>query len=82
MLLTLQRALLETAPMLTLYRRPSQKVGFLEQMLALFDELQCYEVTPERLYEQAQSLTGATRDKLLDLSLLYGAYEARLRRPV
>ena len=25
-LLTLQRALLETAPMLTLYRRPSQKV--------------------------------------------------------
>ena len=80
-LLTLQRALLETAPMLTLYRRPSQKVGFLEQMLALFDELQCYEVTPERLYEQAQSLTGATRDKLLDLSLLYGAYEARLRRP-
>ena len=50
-------------------------------MLALFDELQCYEVTPERLYEQAHSLTGATRDKLLDLSLLYGAYEARLRRP-
>ena len=28
-----------------------------------------------------RSLTGATRDKLLDLSLLYGAYEARLRRP-
>ncbi len=55
-LLTLQRALLETAPMLKVYRRPSQKVGFLEQMLDLFDELRCYEVTPERLYEQAQEM--------------------------
>lgn len=44
-LLTLQRALLETAPQMTVYRKPSQKVGFLEQMLALFDELRSYEVT-------------------------------------
>ena len=80
-LLTLQRALLETAPQLTLYRRPSQKVGFLEQMLALFDELRCYEVTPEILYQQAQDIGGATHDKLTDLSLLYAAYEARLCRP-
>ena len=80
-LLTLQRALLETAPQLTLYRKPSQKVGFLEQMLALFDELRCYEVTPEILYQQAQDIGGATHDKLTDLSLLYAAYEARLCRP-
>ena len=80
-LLTLQRALLETAPQMTVYRKPSQKVGFLEQMLALFDELRSYEVTPEILYLQAQDIDGATHDKLTDLSLLYAAYEARLRRP-
>ena len=80
-LLTLQRALLETAPQMTVYRKPSQKVGFLEQMLALFDELRSYEVTPEILYQQAQDIDGTTHNKLTDLSLLYAAYEARLRRP-
>ena len=80
-LLTLQRALLETAPQMTVYRKPTQKVGFLEQMLALFDELRSYEVTPEILYQQAQDIDGSTHDKLTDLSLLYAAYEARLRRP-
>lgn len=80
-LLTLQKAMMEVAPELTVYRRPSQKPAFLEQMLSLFDELRCYEVTPELLYEKAVDIVGATRDKLLDLSLLYGAYEARLKRP-
>lgn len=80
-LLTLQKALLEVAPELTVYRRPSQKSAFLRQLLDLFDELRCYEVTPEILYEQSQDIAGATRDKLRDLSLLYGAYESRLRRP-
>ena len=80
-LLTLQKALLEAAPELTVYRRPSQKSAFLQQLLDLFDELRCYEVTPEILYEQSREIGGATRDKLRDLSLLYGAYEARLRRP-
>ena len=80
-LLTLQKALLEVAPELTVYRRPSQKSAFLQQLLDLFDELRCYEVTPEILYQQSREIAGATRDKLRDLSLLYGAYEARLRRP-
>ncbi len=80
-LLTLQKALLEVAPELTVYRRPSRKSAFLQQMLDLFDELRCYEVTPEALYAQAGEIGGATGGKLRDLGLLYGAYEARLRRP-
>ncbi len=48
-LLTLQKALLEVAPQLTVYRRPSQKAAFLQQLLDLFDELRCYEVSPEML---------------------------------
>ena len=80
-LLTLQKALMEVAPALTVYRRPSRKAAFLQQMLDLFDELHCYEVTPQILAEKAEEIEGATREKLRDLSLLYGAYEARLNRP-
>lgn len=80
-LLTLQKALSEVSPMLTVYRRPSQKAAFLQQLLDLIDELHCYEVSPQMLDERAREMEGATRDKLLDLSLLYGAYEARLHRP-
>ena len=80
-LLTLEKALLEVLPELTVYRRPSRKSAFLRQLLDLFDELRCYEVSPETLYEQSQAIAGATHDKLRDLSLLYAAYEARLLRP-
>ena len=80
-LLTLEKALLEVLPELTVYRRPSRKSAFLRQLLALFDELRCYEVSPETLYGQSQAIAGATRDKLRDLSLIYAAYEARLLRP-
>ena len=80
-LLTLEKALLEILPELTVYRRPSRKSAFLRQLLDLFDELRCYEVSPETLYEQSQAISGATRDKLRDLSLLYAAYESRLLRP-
>ena len=80
-LLTLEKALLEVLPELTVYRRPSRKSAFLHQLLSLFDELRCYEVSPEALYEQSQAIAGATHDKLRDLSLIYAAYESRLLRP-
>ena len=80
-LLTLEKALLEVLPELTVYRRPSRKSAFLRQLLDLFDELRCFEVSPKALYEQSQDISGATRGKLRDLSLLYAAYESRLLRP-
>ena len=80
-LLTLQKVLLELAPMLNVYRRPSHKAAFLRQLLELFDELRCYEVSPEMLAAKGQLITGVTSDKLRDLSLLYSAYEARLNAP-
>ena len=40
-----------------------------------------YAKTPEKLYEVSASIHSATGDKLRDLSLLFGAYEARLHRP-
>lgn len=80
-LLTLEKALLEVLPELTVYRRPSRKASFLRQLLALFDELRCCEVSPETLYRQSQAISGAAQGKLRDLSILYAAYEARLLRP-
>ena len=77
-LLIMQKALGQVASQLKVYRRPSQKAAFLQQLLDLFDELGSYEVTPDTLYEQAQNIQGATHDKLLDLSTLYGAYLACL----
>lgn len=80
-LLTLEKAICEVAPLLKIYRRPSRKASFLEEMTALFDEFRSYEVTAEELAAKAEAVSGATRDKLRDLSLLFGAYESRLHRP-
>ncbi len=79
-LILLQKALGTVAPVLKVYRRPSQKSAFLQKLLDLFDELRSYDVSPERLGEQAQEITGATSDKLWDLSLLYGEYESLLKQ--
>lgn len=78
-LLTLQRCMTELSPALTVYRRPSRKPAFLQKLLDLFDELRAFEVTPELLHEKAGALSGLTADKLRDLSMLYAAYESRLR---
>lgn len=80
-LLTLEKALLEVLTELTVYKRPSRKSAFLRQLLDLFDELRCYEVSPQDLFDQSREIIGPARDKLHDLSLVYAAYEARLHRP-
>ena len=64
-LLTLQKALGEVAPLLKVYRRPSQKASFLQQLLDLFDEQGvdvCYEIHPgEDLHD------GVTFERFLAL---------------
>lgn len=77
-LLTLQDALIKLSPVLQVYRRPSQKPAFLQQLMDLFDEFRCYGVTADTLAKAAGEIKGVTGEKLGDLSLLYGAYEARL----
>ena len=80
-LLTLQMSLTELAPVLKVYRRPSQRAAFLEQLMGLLDELTSYAVTPETFAAQAQDISGAMGDKLRDLALIYADYQARLCRP-
>ena len=45
-LLLLQKALGTVAPVMKVYRRPSQKSTFLQKLLDLFDELRSYDVSP------------------------------------
>lgn len=80
-LLNLQKSLTELAPVLKVYRRPSQRAAFLEQLLGLLDELTSYAVSPETFAARAEDIPGAMGDKLRDLALIYADYEARLCRP-
>ena len=80
-LLTLQRTLTELAPVLKVYKRPSQRAAFLESLLAVMEELQAYAVSPEQLSESVAQIEGESGDKLRDLSLIYGIYLSKLHAP-
>ena len=80
-LLTLQRTLTELAPVLKVYKRPSQRAAFLESLLAVMEELQAYAVSPEQLSESVAQIEGESGDKLRDLSLIYSIYLSKLHAP-
>ena len=77
-ILTLRRCLQELAPQLKVFGNPSQRSSFLGQLVALMDEFYAYEVSPRTLYESVADLSGYTGDKLRDVALLFGTYDARL----
>lgn len=78
-LLTIERALHETATQLRVYKRPSRRVAFLDGLSRIFDEFSAYETSPELLFDCAAKIGGAQGDKLHDLALLYGVYSAKLQ---
>ena len=80
-LLTLQRSLQELAPLLCVYRRPSQRTASLESLLQVIEELQAYAVSPEVLLERVERIGGESGDKLRDIALIYSVYMTRLHTP-
>lgn len=78
-LLTLQRALQELSPVLKVYHRPSRRSAFLRELLDVMEELSAYAVPPELLSERVRDMEEESGDKLRDVALLYGVYQARLR---
>ena len=78
--LMMQRAIQDVSSVLTVYRRPSQKVSFLRGFIDLAEELQRYCVTPEDLMARAESMEGDTADKFRDVALISAAYLSRLCR--
>ena len=79
-LLLLHRALRGLAGELKVYQRPSRKPAFLSGLLATVDELKTCRVTPEQLWTAGTEAGGSEGEKLVDLSLIYGAYEALTAR--
>ena len=61
---------------LTVYARPSQKPAFLSGLLATLDECKQYCVSPEDLSKAGEELEGQEGEKLRDLGLIFGAYDA------
>jgi len=79
-LLLMYTALKNVSGQLRLYARPSRRPAFLTGLLATVDELKSCTVTPEQLWTAGTEAGDQEGDKLLDLSLIYGAYEALTAR--
>lgn len=75
-LLLMSQAVASVSGRLKVYGRPSQKAAFLEQLLATADELKSYCVAPQALVAAGREQTGEPGDRLQDLGLILGAYQA------
>ena len=75
-ILLMYRALQSVSDQLMVYNRPSRRPAFLESLLATVDELKTCCVSPEVLITAGQDAGGTEGDKLRDLGLICGAYDA------
>ncbi len=75
-LLLMSQAVASVSSSLKVYARPSKKAAFLEQLLATADELKSYCVQPEELMSAGGEQGGEEGERLQDLGLILGAYQA------
>jgi len=75
-LLLMYQAVKAVAPQLTVYGRPSRRPAFLQALLSTVDELKSCCIPPELLITAGQDSPGPEGDKLRDLGLICGAYDA------
>ena len=78
--LLMRAALQAVGEQLRVYGRPSQKPAFLSGLIATVDELKSCRITPGHLWTAGEEAEGPEGDKLRDLSLIFGAYEALTAR--
>lgn len=79
-LLLMYQAVKAVSPELTVYARPSRRPAFLENLLATVDELKSCCVQPQLLLQAGEEVDGPEGDKLRDLGLICGAYQALTAR--
>ncbi|MBE6972658.1 MAG: ATP-dependent nuclease subunit B [Ruminococcaceae bacterium] len=75
-LLLMRRAVQAVSGQLSVYARPSQRPAFLSGLLAAADELKSCCVSPERLSAAGAEIGGSEGQRLRDLGLICGAYDA------
>ena len=74
--LLMHQAVQAAAGGLRVYARPSRKPAFLTALLATLDELKSGCVAPEQLRKAGEEAEGPDGDKLRDLGLICGTYDA------
>lgn len=79
-LLVMYAALRSVSGNLSVYAMPSRKPEFLTSLLTTMDELKSCCVTGAQLAQVGEETEGMDGDKLRDLGLIFGAYEAMTAR--
>ena len=79
-LLLMYRAVQHASPSLKVYGRPSRRPAFLTALIATADELKSSLVLPEMLVRAGEEAGGPEGDKLRDLGLIFGEYNALTAR--
>ena len=79
-LLLMYRAVQSASHSLTVYARPSKRPAFLTSLLATADELKSCCVPPQVLVQAGSDSPGPEGDKLRDLGLIFGEYDALTAR--
>lgn len=79
-LLAMYAALQGVQGRLTVYAMPSRRPEFLDSLLTTLDELKSCCVTGEQLARIGEETEGLDGEKLRDLGLIFGAYEAMTAR--
>jgi ATP-dependent helicase/nuclease subunit B len=77
-ILMMRRAQTLVESRLSFYARDTVKPAFFTGLLSTIDELKSGLVLPEQLYQAAEQAEGSQRQRLEELSLLYGAYDSLL----
>ena len=78
--LLMYRAVQGVATQLKVYGRPSKRPAFLASLLATADELKSCRVPPQALIQAGEEFAGPEGDKLRDLGLIFGEYDALASR--
>lgn len=79
-LLLMYAALKSVSNSLTVFSRPSKKPAFLTGLLATLDECKQYQISPDALARTGIEVEGQEGEKLKDLGLIFGAYDALAAR--
>ncbi len=79
-LLLMHRSVQAVAGQLAVYRRPSKRAAFLQNLLATAGELKSCCVRPDQLTQVGQDTGGEEGERLRDLGLILGTYDALVAR--
>ncbi len=74
----LSRAILKSAPVLSLYKYAADKPGFVDSMLTFISECKRSEITPEMLSSAGADENPYLATKMKELSIIYEAYQEAL----